>query len=503
MGCGLDQIRDLDLSETSTNLWEQYAESPDYTTPRLSVLEVRSSVFPPVSTPLHCLWQWYLVQEAENLAWMTGLQPMQFEEWVLRYPRGPAAILKTARQEYETMGINPNKVNLIKNFIKVETTVRNTDPRNISPPDPGLMVLLGPVIAAMDKAAHYCPYMVKGLNPAERDQKLSRLLEFDAFADIDFDRLDKSIDENLQRVVEVGHMKHAYSEHVDCDLFVKWLEYCFTSSGVNDLGVKYVIHGQRRSGDNHTSTFNAGVCRFAVWMCFRHIPAEDWWTYHEGDDILIGYRSEWRDQLEVNLSYISLLGLSIKLTFVNSFEQLSFCGRYLYEDAGVVCSYADPYRTLAKIHTSVTPGDTMILMLAKAFSYAHTDAFTPIIGVFAQVVRNRLLTEVNPARLRRVLMKNLRKAEMRYNLIAHFEDNSTIFINALLSSSAPVVRASPAGRAAFAGRTGITIRQQCDFEDEYLGWLEHGIPALYTKLDVDFEFRELVWHTGRGHELYL
>jgi len=238
-------------------------------------------------------------------------------------------------------------------------------------------------------------------------------------------------------------------------------------------------------------------------MCFRHIPAEDWWTYHDGDDILIGYRSEWRDQLEVNLSYISLLGLSIKLTFVNSFEQLSFCGRYLYEDAGVVCSYADPYRTLAKIHTSVTPGDTMILMLAKAFSYAHTDAFTPIIGVFAQVVRNRLLTEVNPARLRRVLMKNLRKAEMRYNLIAHFEDNSTIFINALLSSSAPVVRASPAGRAAFAGRTGITIRQQCDFEDEYLGWLEHGIPALYTKLDVDFEFRELVWHTGRGHELYL
>jgi len=434
---------------------------------------------------------------------MTGLVPMPFEEWVLRYPRGPADILRTARSEYEQMGVNPNRVHLVKNFIKVETTIRNTDPRNISPPDQGLMVLLGPVIAAIDKAAHECPYMVKGLSPEQRDQKLSRLLEFDAFADIDFDRLDKSIDEMLQRVVEIGHMRHAYSEHADCGLFVEWLEFCLTSQGINDLGVKYVIHGQRRSGDNHTSTFNAGVCRFAVWMCFRHIPAEDWWTFHEGDDILIGYRSKWRDQIEVNLTYISLLGLSIKLTFVNSFEQLSFCGRYLYEDRGVVCSYADPYRTLAKIHTSVTPGDTMILMLAKAFSYAHTDRSTPIIGVFAQVVRNRLLQEVNPSRLNRVLSKNLRKAEMRFNLLTYFDDNTHVFIKALLTSAAPVVRATPVARAAFAARTGISPRQQCDFEDEYLTWLDDGIPARYTKLDVDFEFRELVWHTGRGHELYI
>jgi len=328
-------------------------------------------------------------------------------------------------------------------------------------------------------------------------------LEFDAFADIDFDRLDKSIDEMLQRVVEVGHIRHAYSEHADCDLFVQYLELCLSSQGYNDLGVKYAIHGQRRSGDNHTSTFNAGLCRFAVWMCFRHIPTSDWCTFHEGDDILIGYMSEWRDQIEVNLSYISLLGLSIKLTFVNSFQELSFCGRYLYEDCGVVCSYADPFRTLAKIHTSITPGDTKVLMLAKAFSYAHTDALTPIIGVFAQVVRNRLLEEVSPRRLANVLKRNARKGEMRFTIIAYFDDDVAKFIDSVRNSNAEIVRATPAGRAAFASRTGLSIRQQINLEEEYITWLESGIPAEYTKLDVEFEFRDLVWHTGRGHELYL
>jgi len=345
--------------------------------------------------------------------------------------------------------------------------------------------------------------MVKGLSPEERDRKLSRLLEFDAFADIDFDRLDKSIDEMLQRVVEVGHLRHAYSEHADCDLFVQYLELCLCSQGYNDLGVKYVIHGQRRSGDNHTSTFNAGVCRFAVWLCFRHIPISDWWTFHEGDDILIGYMSKWRDQIEVNLSYISLLGLSIKLTFVNSFQELSFCGRYLYDDCGVVCSYADPFRTLAKIHTSITPGNTKILMLAKAYSYAHTDGLTPVIGIFAQVVRNRLLEEVNPSRLGKVLRRNCRKGEMRFNILMYFNDDIEKFIQAIFDSKADLIRATPAGRAAFAARTGVSIRQQMNLEEEYITWLKDGIPVEYTKLDVDFEFRDLVWHTGRGHELYI
>lgn len=385
-----------------------------------------------------------------------------------------------------------NKEAKVKVFIKNETTNNFTDVRNISPRTDEFLSIIGPYISAIEHAARDLPFLVKGMDIKKRDNKMSKLLEYEDFLEVDFARFDMSISRDLLESFEHYILKSFFSMETD-PLFYQALKMTLFTSAINWYSVGYRIEGTRCSGDAHTSIGNGLLNHFVTWCCLRKLPTDDWISYHEGDDGVIGLRGNITTQALYNMSMLDCLGLRAKVDTYHDINQVSFCGRFLTELRGKLVSYCDPYRTLTKFHTTVSMGDTKYLLAAKCNSYHHNDGHTPVIGALTFALLNILLPELHPQKWERYIKFSKRDLPWHYQFIPS--------LTALPKISDIKLNINPELRASFYIRTGMSPREQKHWEDYYLTFITHGIPDNIHKMYVEWTpFPDRKWIPWRSNE---
>lgn len=393
------------------------------------------------------------------------LQPLPFDEWVSRYPLRRRTELAQARENVLARGgLLPTDA-IVKTFVKMETSTSLTDPRNISPRSDEFLSVIGPYISAIEHALHDAPFLVKGVNLAGRDKKMTPLLDFHTFLETDYSRFDMTISlewlECVQDEILTGFFPQDH-------LFSQALKLARKTKGVSECGLHYLINGTRCSGDAHTSIANGLLNAFNTWSVFSDVPEDCWATWHEGDDGITAFTKDWA-YVAGRAELMDSFGFKVKALVTKDLLQTTFCGRFFADTPDGLRSFADPLRTLSKIHTTLSQGRLQDLLMAKGLSYAYTDGATPIIGPFCRAI--------------------IRLGEMRRQVFKFLRADRYLLFDEELADIAEGGDASvdPALRVAFALRTGIAPADQERIEDELRFVLRDCIPGRFDKFAVSSE----------------
>ncbi len=266
-----------------------------------------------------------------------------------------------------------------------------------------MLATIGPYINSIEHFLAHSPRLVKSLNIPQRDAKMTRLLDFDTYFELDYSRFDMTMSYDWMTNVELAIFSDLFpgDDHI---YFREFMRMALTTTGISRSGMVYKIIGTRCSGDAHTSIANGLTNMFNLWLALGSVPSDDWLSYHEGDDTALACVASVADLVEANLGLVNCFGFKLKITRSSDISTIGFCGRFLASDLGKLVSYADPLRTLDKFHISLYPGDARSLALAKALSYHHTDGQTPIIGSLCRLVMRDLpMSVLKPKHLQRVL----------------------------------------------------------------------------------------------------
>lgn len=366
---------------------------------------------------------------------------------------------------------------MVKNFLKVETSTKSGDPRNISPRTDVFLSVLGPFVAAFEQRMKLHPRLVKGLNSHQRENKMTDLLNYNRFVETDFSRFDMSMSFELLLLTEVWWIIEAFHGGLDYELMLDAMAAALMTTGVNECGITYEILGTRCSGDAHTSIGNGLINDFVTWLVVRDLDAVH---YHEGDDGIIGVAEADEQQLLYNMQYVQCLGLQLKIDVYRDISMTSFCGRFLYEDRGVIKTYCDFYRTMAKLHTTCSDGSAKALLLAKSLSYLATDRHTPIVGRVCYSLMKLLMKEVSSRslkRAKRAYMRDMYKAET----LRFADDNSMKQLMWVFPNPSAECRAN------FALRTNISPAMQCVYESYYTRIFRSFIPSVIDRIPYKFD----------------
>jgi hypothetical protein len=424
-------------------------------------ITVEAECLPPLATDhMRSLVQEFIGLK-ENMWLQEVTEPVPFDQWVARYPLMRQEQLRVARQEVLDRGYMVAKDAKVKNFLKYETSVTFTDPRNISPRSDHFLSVLGPYISALDQAAHHAPYLVKGLSISERERKLSFLSEWESWLEIDYSRFDMTLSKEWMEHFEYIFITSRFPEELH-PLLHQCVRLTWKTFGVNIFLLYYTVIGGRCSGDAHTSVLNGVINRFNIWLCLMNLPHGTWKSVHEGDDGAVGIKAQWLQTAASLLTIVNSYGFSVKVLTSDRLENITFCGRWLSIcDEGGVREMADVRRTLSKFHVTLSPGKVQTLLLAKAYSYHHTDHDTPIIGALCWGIIHYL----EPILSRHARNKALREAKVGRYLLR--EDT-------IMKWGKP--NTTDAMRAQVFERCGIDYAAQLAFEHECMSWPHKGLP---------------------------
>lgn len=373
----------------------------------------------------------------------------------------------------------------MKCFLKIETSVKAGDPRNISPRSDEFLSVLGPYISAIEHCLRYHPRLVKGLDNKGREEKLKFLSNFKHFLEEDYARYDMSVSIDYLEQVEYQFLTTPFIDD-DHYLYRFAMRLAMVTFGVSEIGLNYKVEGTRCSGDAHTSIGNGLDNDFNNFIAFEPLPDDAWCTVSEGDDGAAGIHKDWIDQAIYNLHILPCLGFQLKLDRYRSIDQMSFCGRYLAETVSGIVSTCDLNRSLAKLHTICSDGDPESLTLAKMISYYYSDARTPILGAFVTTVIHLLLPRVNHRRLSRAVGHLTKKLWDRQRLGA---------VN-FFATDYPYLDPYPEVRSMIALRTGYDFGMQYEFESYYKSFGVLGyIPNIIDKIQAE-------WGVDNNSEIY-
>jgi len=368
--------------------------------PMLSPSPTSDLVAPPMppeyhpQAPVNWLVQDFLNRMCSNSD-VNVLQPLSFHEWVARYPENRRKMLTEAYHQVVSQDGLTRKDAIVKCFLKMETSTKLTDPRNISPRSDSFLSVIGPRISAIEKHLHHAPFLVKGLDLQKRDEKMRGLLDFDTYVETDYSRFDMTISYDWIQCVQDRLLLAFFPDDV---MFKQALELARHTKGVSGNGMKYSILGTRCSGDAHTSIANGLINAFNTQILFRDLivsphcveiegVAEEgvMASWHEGDDGVIAFTKSAAVHCN-RLDSLDSFGFVVKSFVTRDLNLVSFCGRFLSTDGTSLLSYCDPLRSLSKLHITLSLGRLDRLLFAKMMSYAHTDGRTPVIGPVASTI---------------------------------------------------------------------------------------------------------------------
>jgi len=334
------------------------------------------------------------------------------------------------------------------------------------------LAVIGPYISAVEHHLQDAPFLVKGINLTERDAKMTALLNYFVYAETDYCRFDMTISKDWIEEVQ-DPVLASYFE--DPQFLLEILSLAHMTKGLSEMGLLYNVNGTRCSGDAHTSIGNGLINLFNTWALFYDLPIPDWLSYHEGDDGIMAFTAD--HDVTDRIYALDSMGFKVKLFVTNDISETSFCGRFLCTDGIKLLSYADPYRSLAKLHITLSMGKLPTLLLAKCLSYAYTDGSTPIIGPIVQQIAQLLMNDSRA---------NLRKAK----LIAKFEKLRRY--GAHTDYTLVLKDVDPVLRDAFAVRTGISPSEQINLELYYTNIFKTYIPNKFYQI---VPTTDVVWET--------
>nr|AJR19147.1 RNA-dependent RNA polymerase [Lake Sinai virus] len=435
---------------------------------------------PPHSSSRHCCPYYDLCSKHQQLSPLQKLAgvfysavldshlrdttPLTLDSWVSRYPQTRQKELRLAYERLHGSMLVQTAHTKVRNFIKVEPMSKCSDPRNISPRNDATLATLGPYFSAIEHRASSLPFLIKGCDIPARCLKMSSLLGWANYYEIDYSRFDLSISAEVISQYEHSWVSLVYPPH-SYPAFWQTLVSTLVTSGFSEYGITYSLPGSRCSGDPHTSVGNGLLNAFLTWLVTYD---KDCAYFCEGDDGIIGCSVPIGDELEI----IPDLGFMLKIDRYDHVNDCSFCGMYLLDCRGSLSMYSDPMRTLSKIHVCCADGLPNNLIVAKALSVLNLNPSTPIITAFCRhilnVVESKLL---NPRNRNRLAVAVRRVAPWMVHIPFRY---------------VPEYREPcPDMRAAFAARTGISPALQRQYE-EYLLSLPF-VPSRYVLLKRDVE----------------
>lgn len=274
---------------------------------------------------LKCVVSPKITDAAQKLAKLIGAitTPVDFEEWLTRYPERRRDQLRNARNRYP--GAYSAAVQM---FMKVEKLDKQSDPRAIQARHDSFKALAGPWIAQLEKRCTEClPFLVKGLDPIQRAEKIERLRKrADNVLEIDFERFDRHCSRPLLEASE--HL--IYSIVLPIPVQKLMLE-TLNNAVFSSFGAEYNVEATRMSGDVSTSIGNCLIV--ACLMIASGLPLDSFVV--EGDDMLAAVTDH--ERCEFNSSVIAATGMKPKLVLTH--RAGTFCSRHC-----VVNSNGDPVR---------------------------------------------------------------------------------------------------------------------------------------------------------------
>lgn len=279
--------------------------------------------------------------------------------------------------------------NAIKAFIKTEAYAAAKPPRNISTMSPELTIQMSAytlVFADILKTHDwYCP----GKKPRDIIKRLAHVMKAEEKEDVeegDYTCLDGTqSEEYARRLLLPAYMQYLAPEHRTTfrDLYKKVYKQHATTS----TGIAYDPGYSVRSGSPITTQAGTIANAFNVYSALRHMGyvSEDAFSKIGaifGDDSCNpNYKGLFTSFIE---QVAKDLGMIYKSNLRPRGEPLLFLGRYFVDPPTTDDSYADPLRTIGKLHVSTNKSVTKEQAAAnKALGYISTDRLTPIIGTWA------------------------------------------------------------------------------------------------------------------------
>jgi len=231
----------------------------------------------------------------------------------------------------------------------------------------------------------YCP----GKRPSRIVDRLRVVLQMDADEEIeegDYTCLDGSQSADYSNLILLPmYMRYFAKEHSNG--FRRLYKEIYVNKAKTSTGVGYKPDMSVRSGSSITTQAGTLDNAYNVYCALRNMgygPEEAWnriGAIFGDDSVNANHRGIFREHVE---KVAKTLGMVYKSNLRARGEPILFLGRYFVDPLTTNDSFADPLRTIGKLHASgnksVTPAQAAT---NKAVGYITTDAKTPIIGTWA------------------------------------------------------------------------------------------------------------------------
>lgn len=391
------------------------------------------------------------------------LVPMDFEEWVQRYPQHRQSELRKAR----TLRLNQGKLSrTLKCFLKMEPTPNFTDPRNICTLDDTVASIIGPWWSPVDHWISTLPYAVKGKDPNARTRKmLARIKGMAAVVEGDISRMDK-------------HVHYWFLSYFDAFIIAAlYAEPEITQETLDDVNFRAYIHGMRAerlasqfSGKNNTAAMQTLRNYFMLWACLEDkADIRKQYTIHvEGDDSHIACKTlAVAEKVKDYLGDTQCFGFPVKIIVREDPDLAYFCGRYM--DVETETSIADGPRACAKFHLQKNGMKPEHYLFAKAAASLALDADTPCIGPMARAVYNATKLDLRKGGKSRAQALHTFKSVLRGSyqtrkLLDQSSVNKVMMKVKDIASRPPKISAN--ARAIY-DKCGINLPEQLLFEHQF------------------------------------
>lgn len=282
--------------------------------------------------------------------------------------------------------------NKIKAFIKTETYGSAKPPRNISTMSPEITIQSSafslPMANVLKSHHWYCP----GKPPRRIVERLEEVILMEPNEDLeegDYTCLDGTQSPDYSNLLLLpAYMRYYAPEHRA--EFRRLYKEIYKNKATTSTGVAYKPRMTVRSGSSITTQAGTIDNAFNVYCALRNMgySEEEAWALIGaifGDDsVNANHRGVFREFIE---QVAQDLGMLYKSNLRTRGEPLLFLGRYFVDPTSTYDSFADPMRTIGKLHVSSNKNIPPEQAAAnKAHGYHTTDAVTPIIGTWASKV---------------------------------------------------------------------------------------------------------------------
>nr|DAZ87914.1 TPA_asm: hypothetical protein [Opistofel virus] len=322
--------------------------------------------------------------------------PVSYDE-VFENQSRPSQVART-NLTFGTLGAQGDRVT-VNAFQKKESYGEAKAARNISQVPTDHTLRLSCFTYAMKRVLKQHSWYGAANNPTQTIERLRDIAgrSKDGVVCKDYSRFDGTISKWLYlHIARASVERWVATEHRDEVLAMLDAENNATAR--TESGIKYSTGFSRLSGSPVTSDHNTIINAFISYAALRSkMSADAAWAalgIYCGDDA-VDIAPIAKDIGRVS----NMFGLKVKIAKHQYGQPVDYCGRWFVDIWNAVDSFADPIRTMRKLHISFSDQPLETARANRAAGYLVTDALTPIIGSYcrkmqmAPVVVDRMTKE--------------------------------------------------------------------------------------------------------------